>query len=234
MLIKMFLSPQTPIKSPRIRQLLRLPWDDCASMADSDMLDTSSLIEFPPLGDHIHKEHPNTFTRPMEIEHTISVPIPAPTNIPDTVIDTQFMLRNNEDREKDNGNLKPAYNPNLANDRAKSRRPPLPVTSANNDKSSLVGDSSNLQTPRTSHPREPSPSNPYLSNTQTTIPLPRDRHSSPSLDQAIGLKKGITRYHIHRYDLMIKVKSKKSEDEEQEVVKKEFQNSLISHFRLTH
>jgi hypothetical protein len=43
------------------------------------------------------------------------------------------------------------------------------------------------------------------------------------LDKAIALKKGLTRQHIHRYDLRIKVKLAKSEDEEVVVLQQALQ-----------
>jgi hypothetical protein len=79
-----------------------------------------------------------------------------------------------------------------------------------------------LATPKAGFSRPPEVGNPYRRTTPYAASANTGR-VPPPLDQAITLKKGIMRHHTHRYDLWIKVKNTKSEDEEQEVVKKALQ-----------
>jgi hypothetical protein len=72
------------------------------------------------------------------------------------------------------------------------------------------------------------PNNPY-----TRAPGNQGNNSSSiqgednlSLDQAINLKRGARRAQVHRYDLRIKIKSTKTEDDEYEAVEKAIQKFL--------
>ncbi len=186
------------------------PSEDDNMDTEVDSLDTSSLIEFPALPNLKDKTRGNDISI-MNISTPCRVVFTSPNtseSIPSNPVDTS--------------SLKPAFNPELhcATNAAQSpinstaRRSTTPIP----DNSSATKNSTEPYTPRTSSTTRlnsnAAPKNPYLARQ----PLPT--HSTPGtrppmgLDQKIGLKRGATRHHVHRYYLRIKVKNTTTEDEE--------------------
>jgi len=64
--------------------------------------------------------------------------------------------------------------------------------------------------------------NPYLCRSLQ----PPIKSNIMAIDKSITLKKGLTRYHIHRYDLRLKVKQAKTEEDEVSLIQQALQRFL--------
>ena len=201
-------------------QLTSTTLSDGSTLEDSRSLDTSSLIEFPPLRSSL----PDSILQPPHtpIQNHSDKLARLSTPIPEKSSEKGSFLQMNRIITIDPTSLSPlesGVTKNNINALSEKTRP-------NTLNSSPLVEPTLLNRNSTSSNRDKVQYNPYLRQGAGKSVTSTHGNNSRQLDKKTTLKKGVTRSHIPRYNFRLKVKQSKTEDEEFRTLQQALQKFL--------
>jgi len=200
---------------------LTSPLSDGSTLEDSRSLDTASLIEFPPLCSKLLESIfplPQTLTQNHRAKPSQQT---TPPSIPKKRWEKGNLIqRNGTNLIELTQLLATSGTENNINNLSTKTRPSTSITP------SWVESSMHTRNPPASSNFDKVQYNPYLRQSTSKSVKSTHENNSKQLDKKMILKKGVTRTHIHRYDLRLKVKQFKIEDEEFRALQQALQKFL--------